>query len=1239
MADATITILIVDDAPAGLNAKSQALRQAGFAVIEAATAADALRRAAMAKPALALLDLKRAELGGQELCRRLKSDPATAGMLALQMAAAPGDTDRISPLENGADAYLVAPVAPLELIATVRALARLWRCEQENHQLRAQLQRETAKRAAVKTQREQTEEALRRSERMFRRLAEVNLVGVGFGDTQGHISYVNDEMLRMMGHTRADYEAGRINWTECVAPEFRDDIARWTERLMREGRVIGYERAFLRPDGGRTPYLGAVALVTPGEDLHVSVALDLTRMRATETALHEREEQLRIATAAAGIGIHDYDPTNGTIHWDARVRELWGTGPEEPVTYETFMAGLHPDDRASTQAAVERALDPAGDGRYLAEYRVINRADGVTRWILATGQAFFAGGRAVRLIGTAQDITDRKRAEEQLGQAARLDAFRVRLSDSLRSLADPVEAQITASRVLGEQLGADRVAYFEVQGGDYVVEHDYAVGVPHLAGRFPIASFGLRLLAAYQAGQAHSVDDIEADAALSAAECAGFASIQTRAYIGAPLIKDGAFVAGLAVHMATPRAWTREEIAMAQETAERAWSAIRRARAEAALREREEFTRRITDVAPSILYVYDLSEHRNAWGNREMFSGLGYTREQLDAMSGRLLETLLHPDDQVPYQRHVARLRDLADDEAVEFEYRLRRADGRWRWLYSRDMSFRRDADGRVRQIVGSALDITRRREAEEALKEANRRLTESLALLDTFLTTAPVGMAFLDTEFRYIRINKMLAELNNLPVDAHLGRPIAEVLPNLWPKVEPYLRHVRETGEPVTQVEVRGVVPARGREEGVWLASYYPVRAGSQLLGLGIIAQDVTEQKRYEAALQESDRRKDEFLATLAHELRNPLAPIRNAVQILRLTGSKEPTLDNARDLIERQVDHLVRLVDDLLDISRLSRGKIQLQTLPLDLAAVARQAVETSRPLIDARRHALSVTLPLEPVRVKGDFVRLAQVVSNLLNNAAKYTDAGGRIWLTVEQANRGDEGPAEAIIRVRDNGRGVEPAALKRLFDLFYQVDRTLDRADGGLGIGLSLVKRLVELHGGAVEAHSAGRGQGSEFIVRLPCLREAPPALPTEQLSALTQAARPTRILVVDDNRDSAESLALLLRRLGYETRTAYDGLEALEVAETFQPEVALLDIGMPKLDGYDTARRLRARPGGQALWLIAQTGWGQEADRRQAAEAGFDGHFIKPVDPAALTQLLASLAAERKRALTNREISP
>jgi signal transduction histidine kinase/CheY-like chemotaxis protein len=385
--------------------------------------------------------------------------------------------------------------------------------------------------------------------------------------------------------------------------------------------------------------------------------------------------------------------------------------------------------------------------------------------------------------------------------------------------------------------------------------------------------------------------------------------------------------------------------------------------------------------------------------------------------------------------------------------------------------------------------------------------------------------------------------------------------------------------------------------------------------VALCLVVTDLTEQKKHQGVREES-RRKDEFLAMLAHELRNPLAPIQNAVCVLQHVDSSDERLGYARSIIGRQVTHLSRLVDDLLDVSRITLGKVKLQKEPIDLAAIVARAVETSRPGIEARRHQLTVTLPREPLRLEGDPTRLAQVIGNLLANAAKYTDEGGKIFLS---AARND---GEIIVRVRDTGIGISADLLPRIFDLFIQGDRSLARSEGGLGIGLSLVHRLVELHGGSVRAHSDGIGQGSEFVVRLPAL-EAPSHGETPPLKGVgpSNGVSRRRILIVEDNIDGAESLAMLLNLIGHVVYIAYTGLEALETAKIVNPQYVLLDIGLPGMSGYEVARHLRELPAFAATKLIAMTGYGQEEDKQNSREAGFNHHLVKPVDPEVLLGLL------------------
>jgi signal transduction histidine kinase len=374
-----------------------------------------------------------------------------------------------------------------------------------------------------------------------------------------------------------------------------------------------------------------------------------------------------------------------------------------------------------------------------------------------------------------------------------------------------------------------------------------------------------------------------------------------------------------------------------------------------------------------------------------------------------------------------------------------------------------------------------------------------------------------------------------------------------------------------------------------------------------------LAEAGRRAEQLRDADRRKDEFLATLAHELRNPLAPLRNALEILRLRGNDPEVAEKARDLMQRQLTQMVRLVDDLLDVSRITTGKLEVRKQRVELQAVIRNAIETARPFIDMQRHSLEVRMPNEPLEIDADSTRLSQVFSNLLNNAAKYTPPGGRIELEAEREH------GNALVRVRDNGIGIDPETLPRIFEMFVQADRSLERTQAGLGVGLTLARRLVELHGGRLSASSAGVGKGSVFTVCVPLAERAA----TEAVEAQTRAdAAPRhRVLLADDNVDFVSTMAALLSAGGHDVRVAHDGAEALEVAREFNPEFAFLDIGMPKVNGYEVARRLRDRTA--RCVLVAVTGWGQEDDRQRAREAGFDRHLVKPVDPDQIEAILAS----------------
>jgi PAS domain S-box-containing protein len=456
------------------------------------------------------------------------------------------------------------------------------------------------------------------------------------------------------------------------------------------------------------------------------------------------------------------------------------------------------------------------------------------------------------------------------------------------------------------------------------------------------------------------------------------------------------------------------------------------------------------------------------------------------------------------------------------------------------------------------------------------------------------------------------------------LGYPAAEVVgrsidliipPELRAEERQILQRIRQ-GERVEHFETVRVAKD-GRRVDVSL-TMSPVRDDSgRVIGASKVARDVSERMRMDAALREADRRKDEFLATLAHELRNPLAPVRHSLEILLRSEGDPRLFRHATDILGRQLSHMIRLIDDLLDVSRITRDKLQLRKTRVELASVITHALEASRPLAERDQQTIEVSLPNHPIYLDADPVRLTQVFSNLFNNACQYTEPGGRIWLTAVQQD------GEVVLIVRDSGIGMPADQLDGIFEMFAQVDDDTERPRRGLGIGLTLVRRLVELHGGTVTARSEGRGLGSEFEVRLPVL-EAEEHYEEPESVAMPDDTSTRRILVVDDNRDSAESIATLLQLSGHRTYMAHDGLAAVEAAERYRPDVILLDVGLPKISGIDACRRIRAHSWGKGMVIVALTGWGQEHDRRNTRDAGFDAHLVKPVDYEDLLRLLSAL---------------
>lgn len=676
-----------------------------------------------------------------------------------------------------------------------------------------------------------------------------------------------------------------------------------------------------------------------------------------------------------------------------------------------------------------------------------------------------------------------------------------------------------------------------------------------------------------------------------------------------------------------------------------------------ALRENEERLRFALTAARMIAWDWDLA------------TGLCVRSETATAILG--LQTsamedffrMVHPADRERVDAGVARA--VRGEGAYELEFRVITPQGRTLWLVDRAEP-KLGPTGQPTRLVGVCLDITGRKLAEQASRflaqasatlatlvdfESTLRKVAGLAV-PAFADWCIVHMKEPDGSLRRLAVThadrdrgarsqeqeELLLSLLDTPAlplsTAGAGESV--ILPTLPDETlqaaaagdEEQLRLVRGLG-----LKSYLSVPIRMREQELGVISFVAAESGRSYSAADLrLAEDLAhraaiaiDNARLYSELKEAGRRKDEFLAMLAHELRNPLAPIRNALQIMKMPGANASTIEQARQMTERQVQHMVRLVDDLLDVSRIMRGKIELRKEPIALAVVVDHAVDTTRPILDAQGQEIIVALPDEPLRLEADPTRLAQVIGNLLHNAAKYSNRSGRVWLSAERQGE------EIVLRVKDEGVGIRSDLLPHVFDLFVQGDRSLERSQGGLGIGLTVVRKLVEMHGGTTGVHSDGPGLGSEFMVRLPALQERHPSgdgICSLEGSPAAPRHQGRQILVVDDNVDAAKSMGLLLQLWGNQVHLAHTGPDALKVAATIEPELVILDIGLPGMNGYDVARQLRLQPRYARTVLAAVTGYGQDEDRRRSHDAGFNYHLTKPVDPDTLLRLVAGVLGRK-----------
>lgn len=1006
------------------------------------------------------------------------------------------------------------------------------------------------------SRRRETALALQNSEERYRAIVESQTEMICRFRSDGTILFVNEAWARGIG-IPASVAMGENIW-DLVGEEDRSSIIAQHNALRPDSPLFRIEYPAPAPgsQGERWVLWTTCGLEfdrngRPG--VFQSCGVDITDRKRAEEALRASEERLRIALQGAHAGAWSRNIVTGEADCSPEMPVLYGYPPSTQPNYDQLFSRVHSADGEVLRQYLHRRVE--SDARdFQHEFRIVHPERGL-RWILDIGCIERdSKGKAVRLTGINMDVTERKQAEEALRES----------ETKFRRLAEAVPTMVWVCQHNGSVTYANR-RWTEYTGQGLEDARGFGwIDVIHpddLDRTRSLWKQSLKSGTVYEGEVRYRRRD---------------GQYRWHRFKALPWYDEGGGVSE----------WYGASIDVEEQKA-----------VEHNLRESERHFRTVADAAPAILWMTS-PDGACSFISRGWYEFTGQTPEEAEGFGW--LDVISPKDRERVNQIFMAA---NSKREEFAFDYRIARADGEYRWVIDAGRP-RFHVNGEFLGYVGSVIDVHERKQAEETLRDSEERFH---TLADNMSQLAWMA----DADGSIFWFNRRWYEYTGASVESmHDWAWTRAVRPDYADSVKQKILHSFEAGE-----GWEDLVPLHDADGNYrwFLSRALPIRdeRGTIIRWLDTKT-DITDQQNAEQALKEADRRKNEFLATLAHELRNPLAPIRNGLQIMQLASHDPESVERARTMMERQFEHMVRLIDDLLDLSRISRGKITLHKERVELAAVIRQAVETSRPGIEEHGHELTVSLPPETLWVNADPTRLSQVFANLLNNAAKFTDRSGQIWVTVDRRN------GEVCVSVRDNGIGIPSQSLPDIFDMFIQADPSLERSHGGLGIGLSLVKGLVEMHEGGVEAKSDGTGLGSEFIVRLPLLisdiDEA------KEMQEQVEHKR-RRILVVDDNRDSAASMATMLELMDNETATAHDGLEALGAAASFRPDVILLDIGMPKLNGYDVARKIREHDWGRDMVLVALTGWGQEEDRRRSQEAGINFHLVKPVELSVLQNVL------------------
>ncbi len=1029
------------------------------------------------------------------------------------------------------------------------------------------------------TVRKQVEQQLRDSEERLQLAIRAGGLGIWETNFESGQRHWSPEAMAMFGLDLAD-GIGRFGGDddELLSRVHQDD------RHLHDGYGLDLSKAgstaaeyrIVLPNGDLRWLAGGAMVLTrdaagaPVRTVHISA--DITARKQAEETLREREHFLqRIIDVTPGVLVV-FDLEKQCSFFNNRtVASVVGYSVEEIAAMGANVVPtlMHPDDCARFPAHLERVRALRDDESADFEHRMRDRA-GEWHWFQNRDAVFArdAAGAVCQLVGMAIEITAHKRAE------AALQASETFSRTVLESSPDCV-------KVLD---GEGRVTFMNANGCCLMEVDDFEA----MRGQPWVSVWPEAEQATVQAALARA----------KGGEMAHFQAFAPTAK-GTPKWWD--------VIVSPPHSGEGD----AQRLVSVSRDITEQRHAERAVRESEERFRVLATAMPQLVWACSgegectfLGPQWEAATGQSCADGLGYAWLEM-----------IHPHDRERTRQLWQQA--VAEARIYENEYRLRTKAGSYRWFLARAERLT-GFPGAVQQWIGTSTDIEQAKRTTALLKENEQRVRLATEATAVGIWEWKVGTGAIRWDAQMFRIYGIAPTMDGFVPYSDWSEA---VLPEDLPEYERELT-VRDGSQRRREFRIRRRDDGEIRNIEIVETLRTNERGEADcVIGTNL---DVTDRNQTErelrqsaAALTEADRRKVEFLATLAHELRNPLAPIRTGVALLRMTEDRSPQVDALATMIERQVGHIVRLVDDLMDVSRVTTGKVHLQRQRVPVATVVGNAVEAVSPLMTEMGHALTVTLPPAPMVLDVDPVRMTQVISNLLNNAAKFTDRGGRIGLTVA------EHPTEVVISVTDTGVGLTTADAARIFDLFAQIDPRRGHAQGGLGIGLALSKRLVEMHGGTIHAVSDGAGLGSAFVVRLPQGSGARPAVVPSQTEGHSLSGRSRRILVVDDNEDGADMLTMMLGVDGHDIRTAYDGQTAVDVADAFRPEVVLLDIGLPTMDGYAVCRHLRAQTWATGLMAIAMTGWGAPEDRRRAEDAGFDHHLVKPVDLDALRRLLAT----------------